>query len=203
MSACLIGVLLPTPSWAQSGARFALGGGVAFHAAPDERVSGGPSVSLVYRLWRRDGWTPAVGFGWFNTTIDGPSSAGDVPLGRLRVRPLMGGVAYSVVRGPWTTTASAVAGVSFNGVRTDDDERRRYQQITGHPLTRVSTSNALAARGQVAVWYDINDRVGVTGSLSYVAVRPDVRIVSDQSSTDVRLRADVVRLQFGAAYRIF
>ncbi|HLG58632.1 MAG TPA: hypothetical protein VI485_25030 [Vicinamibacterales bacterium] len=75
------------------------GGTVSFVQPTDSEVGSLVGFGPLVRLNPRKGWGVAGGLSWFRADLDNPSGAGG-NFARLRVRPLMGGVAYTVGEQP-------------------------------------------------------------------------------------------------------
>jgi hypothetical protein len=195
--------LASTTLRAQADATLGLGGGVAFYHPIDADASDSTGFALVYRFGKPEGWGPTFGLNWFTTDFTASIGSARVPLGDLRVRPVMGGYSYTVRRGAFAITAGLVGGYAFNSFEVDDRARLAYQSARGDTLLRITASNSLAGRGEIAMWYDVSSRFGLQGVVGYVAARPVIETITGAGSTSRRLRADSVKLQIGLAYGIF
>jgi hypothetical protein len=184
--------------------RFAiLGGSVAHYHPMDDDAHDSTGFAFVYRFGRPNGFRPTVGFNWFTTRFDGHVGPNVVELGRLRLRPVMGGYGYTIRRGRWALTGSAVAGIAFNTFHESDEARVAYSRIADRVLLDVSASNSPVARGEVALWYDVNSRIGLVGIVGYIAARPELDIVTDAGKESRRVKADAMKVQIGMAYGFF
>src|SRR5262245_32287652 len=110
-----------TPAvFAQTEGRVGVGGLVSLNATTDDDVGVGKSISVLVVLNPHKGWNVAWALNWFKADLDNPDgSSGE--FARLRIRPLMGGVAYTIGEGRVFTSFGVVAGPSFNKVEFDDD----------------------------------------------------------------------------------
>ena len=79
-----------------------------------------PIITFDYRIslkrnpapgWK---WEPKTGFSWFRADTELPVGGVLTPIGRLRARPVMGGIERSYREGPMKVGLSVVAGPSFN-----------------------------------------------------------------------------------------
>ena len=195
-------LILPPAALAQTDKLISLGGGVAFYHPIDDSARNSTGFALVYRFGRGEGWRPAIGLNWFNTTFDATVAGSSVELGALRVRPIMGGYGYTVRRGRFAATASGVGGIAFNSFDAAGAARLAYAQ-EDRVLLDISAGNGLAARGEVAMWYDLNSRIGILGVVGYIVARPEIDVVTDAGTSSRRLKADSLKLQIGVAYGIF
>jgi hypothetical protein len=111
-----------------------------------------------------------MGLGWYEGDLTLARVSGDVNVGRLRVRPLMGGIGYTWVNGRVATGVSINAGISFNSIRLDDQYRAGFG--SGSEV-RGDASNSFAARPQLRVEYAVARKFGVYSSASYFFTRFD------------------------------
>ena len=81
----------------------------------DSLVGFGPLV----RLNPKRGWGLAAGLSWFRADIDNPSGEAAISR-RMRIRPLMAGIAYTIGPPKVLTSFSIVAGPSFNSFEFED-----------------------------------------------------------------------------------
>jgi hypothetical protein len=140
---------------------------------------------------------------WYELKFDGPVGDEMTPLGRLKIRPVMGGYGYSLRSGRVAASTTFVGGVSFNSFDEDDRARLAYARQLETTLLRISAANGLAARAELGVWFDIDDRFGLLTSVGYMLARPRITIVTGNGEEERRLRADAVKLQVGLVYAIF
>ena len=195
-------VCLPTGAASQTGAMLAGGGGVATYRAVDDMAHDSIGFALIYRIGRPQGFRPTFGFNWYSVAFDGLVGGDRVDLGDVRIRPVMGGYGYWWNRGRVTAAATLVGGVAFNTFDTSDAARIAYDR-RDQLLLRIDASHGLAARGELGLWFDLSDKIGLLGSVGYVAARPKVEIVTAAARDSMRLRADAVKLQFGVVYAPF
>ena len=103
------------PAAAQTKGRVSVGGSVTFVKPTDTDVKSLVGVGPLVRLNPKKGWGPAAGFSWFRADLENPSGASG-PFATLTVRPLMGGIAYTIGEQPVLVSFSIVAGPSFNSL---------------------------------------------------------------------------------------
>jgi hypothetical protein len=187
--------LFATPARAQTEGRISVGGSVTLNHTTDSEVGTAVSVGPLVRLNPRRGWGPAAALNWYRADLENPAG-GDDDFATLRVRPLMGGVSYSLGRGDVLTSFSVVAGPSFNRARFDDDFRPGTASI--------DAENSFAVRPGVGVTWTVRPRVAIVGFGGYMINRPDVvyRDASGREFSD-RWKADSIVLSIGAVYSIF
>jgi hypothetical protein len=148
------------------------------------------------RLNPHKGWGPAGAFNWFRADLQNPAG-GDDDFARVRVRPLMGGVSYTVGSGTVLTSFSIVTGPSFNKAQF----RGAFVAAAGESI-HADTSWAL--RPGVGATWTVAPRVAIIGFGGYLINRPDIvyRNRFGQEFSD-RWTADAVVLSVGAVYSLF
>jgi hypothetical protein len=148
----------------------------------------------------RKGWGIAAGLSWFRANLDNPSGApGD--FARLRVRPLMAGVSYTVGNQPTLVSFSIVAGPSFNSLDFRDGF---LATLPPGPQPSLDAETSFAVRPGVGLTYTVAPRVAILGFAGYMINRPDV-IYTDVNGQEFRNRwkADAILLSVGAVYSLF
>jgi hypothetical protein len=189
-------VCAATPAFAQSEGQVSVGASITVNAATDDDVESTIGIGPLVRLNPRTGWGPAGAFNWFRSELRDPAG-GDDAFGRLRVRPLMAGVAYTIGNDTVLTSFSIVAGPSFNKADFDDD-------FAGAAGASIDAENSFAVRPGVGITWTVAPRVAIIGFGGYLVNRPDVtyRDRNGIEFTD-RWKADSVVLSVGAVYSIF
>lgn len=185
---------------AQSEGRVSVGASVTFVQPSDDGMDSVIGVGPLVRLNPRRGWGPAGALNWFRADLQNPSGEeGD--FARLRVRPLMAGVAYTVGPDTVLTSFSIVAGPSFNSVDFEDDFIDR--PAIGFPPT-IDVENSFAVRPGVGVTWTVAPRVAVVGFGGYMFNRPDT-VYRDRFGTEFRnqWKADSLVLSVGIVYSLF
>lgn len=189
-----------TPVRAQSEGRVSVGGSVTFDAPTDDDVSSVLVFGPLVRLNPRKGWGPAGALNWFRADLANPAG-GDADFAKLRIRPLMAGIGYTIAAGSDRTLVnfSVVAGPSFNRVEFDDDF---LETQSGTPA--IDVKNSFVVRPGISMTQTVAPRVGITAFAGYMINRPDIvyRDAAGQTFTD-RWRADAVVLSVGVVYSIF
>jgi Outer membrane protein beta-barrel domain len=187
------------PAAAQTKGRISVGGSVTSVHTTDSEVGSIVGWGPLVRLNPKKGWGIAGGLSWFRADIENPSGGG--PLAKLRVRPLMGGVAYTVGEQPVLVSFSVVTGPSFNDLDFDDDFVRT---LTPGTVGELDAKNSWAVRPGVGVTWTIAPRVAIIGFGGYAINRPDL-LYRDRNGQEFRNRwkADAVLLSVGAVYSLF
>ncbi|HET7220526.1 MAG TPA: outer membrane beta-barrel protein [Vicinamibacterales bacterium] len=189
-----------TSAVAQTKGRVSVGGSITYVHPTDGEVKslvgGGPLV----RLNPKKGWGPAGALNWFRADLDDPAT-GDGPFATLRVRPLMGGIAYTIGNQPTLVSFSVVVGPSFNKLEFEDDF---LDTLPAGPRADLDASTSFAVRPGVDVTVTVAPRVAIIGFGGYMINRPDVtyRDVDGQEYRK-RWKADSVVLSIGGVYSLF
>lgn len=187
------------PAAAQTKGRISVGGTVTFIQPTDSEVGSLVGFGGLVRLNPKKGWGVAGGLSWFRADIDNPAT-GD-PFAKLRVRPLMGGVSYTIGEQPVLVSFSIVAGPSFNDLDFDDDF---LNTLPAGPRPDLDIKNSLAVRPGVGVTWTVAERVAIIGFAGYSYNRPDV-VYRDVTGREYRnqWKADAILLSVGAVYSLF
>ena len=163
------------------------------HPAGDA-LAGGFDIGPIVRLRPRDGLGPTIAFNWMDAEI-GTDPSGYPALATVRLRPVMAGLEYGIVRGRLAAGASIVAGYAFNSLDVD-----ATRAGTGRA---VAVGNSFVWRPGVSLWYDVSPRIGINLFGGYLFTRPEATFASDTSVVTHRLRANTVVVSAGVAYWIF
>ena len=185
---------------AQTEGRVSAGASVTYVRPSSDGVASTVSIGPLVRLNPRRGWGVAGALNWFRADLENPSGeAGD--FARLRVRPLMGGVAYTVGPDNVLTSFSVVAGPSFNRIQFEDDFLNR--PAIGFP-PEIDVDTSFAVRPGVSVTVSVAPRVGVVGFGGYIFNRFD-SVYRDRNGVEYRNQwnADGAVLSVGVVYSLF
>lgn len=191
----LVGILA-TPAPAQTEGRFGVGISTTINVTTDGDVGTGIGGGLLVRLNPKPGWGASGAFNWLRADLSNPTGAeGD--FARIRIRPLMAGVSYNVVRGRMLTSFSVVAGPSFNSARFDE-------RFVRSSAAAIDADASFAVRPGIGLTYTLRPRVAIVGFGGYLLNRPEI-VYRDDSGTEFRdeWHADAVVLSIGAVYSIF
>jgi len=202
VASCVLVLCIAAPAAAQTEGRVSVGASVTYAQPTDDDVNPVTLFGPLVRLNPRRGWGPAGALNWFRADLDNPSGSSD-SFATLRVRPLMGGIAYTIGPDHVLTSFSIVGGPSFNKIDFEEDFLRR---IVGSGVVppEVDIENSIAIRPGISVTWTIAPRVAIVGFGGYVFNRPDV-VYRDEFGREFRSewRADATVLSVGAVYSLF
>jgi hypothetical protein len=151
-------------------------------------------ISPIVRLGNRRGLGPAIAFDWYSAEPRATARiAGDV--GRVRVRPIMAGLRYTVPMGRWSLAPSVVGGVAINGLKVA--EAGDVERLS------VGVANSMAWRTALSLWYETSRRTALHASIGRVFTRPRFTVVEDGLLRDRRANADATILLVGVACKVF
>jgi hypothetical protein len=199
VAAVLLFIAWPAIANAQTKGRVSVGASVTTVMPSDSDVETATSVGPLVRLNPRKGWGPAFALNWFRAHLKDPAG-GDADFARLRIRPVMAGVGYSIGAGDRTlVNVSVVAGWSFNRVDFDDDF---LETQAGDPT--IDVENSFVLRPGISMTHTLASRVAITAFGGYMFNRPDMtyRNAAGQQFEN-RWRADSVVLSVGVVYSLF
>ena len=182
---------------AQTEGRVSVGASATYVQPTDDEVDSVIGFGPLVRLNPRRGWGPAGAFNWFRADIQNPSGEGG-DFARMRIRPLMGGIAYTIGSDRVLTSFSVVAGPSFNSIDFEEEFADRS------PGATIDIENSFVVRPGVNVTITVAPRVAIVGFGGYMINQPDV-VYRDSSGTEFRNRwkADSIVLSLGMVYSLF
>lgn len=191
---------VPCVAIAQTKGHVSVGASVTFVQPTTDGVGSTVGVGALVRLNPRRGWGLAGALNWFRADLENPSGeSGD--FARLRVRHLMGGVAYTIGPQRVLTSFSIVAGPSFNKI---EFEPSFVESLPGPSAPSIDVETSFAVRPGVNVTYTVAPRVAIVGFGGYLFNRPDI-VYRDRFGTEHenRWKADSVVLSAGLVFSIF
>jgi hypothetical protein len=190
----------PATAAAQSEGRFAIGGQVSFHFPVNNELDNSIGYGVTFRLTRpakHDGWGPDFGFGWISSDLSGPLD------GHINVRPILGGVAYRIVRGRIRTHFNVLTGPAWVKIKVEDQELERFSELVGVPVVGVDAKNTWVVKPGVKVTYDLFPRIGVFVGTDYAFARTTLQIRTATDTPERRVRADTYSIKTGFMVGIF
>ena len=181
---------------AQTEGRVSVGASITHNATTDGDLASATTFGPLVRLNPHKGWGPAGALNWFRADLRDPAGGTD-DFARLRVRPLMGGVSYTVGSETVLTSFSIVGGPSFNKAEFD----RAYVPGSGET---IRAENSIAVRPGVGLTWTVAPRVAVVGFGGYLINRPDV-VYRNRAGQEIsnEWKADAVVLSVGVVYSLF
>jgi len=201
--------VLATPATAQTDSLVSVGVdyGVDFPRSDVLERTKGFGVSV--RLPRPEAWSAAWDFGSMSSDFAHAftgvaSDIGSLDIGSLKVRPVLGGVAYTWKARRLEATAILTAGVSFVSLDLNDRGRERVRAAFGPNEASVESDPVFAVQPKLTLWYDINGRFGLGGTAGYLRTRPRIAFVTTPATVDeIHVNADMVRLSAGIVVKVY
>ena len=196
------------PAHAQLEKQIAVGVSVAnFEPASEELNSEVRIVPTVSRV-PRPGLGLALALNWYATDVNDVVLRDDDPIAKLRVRPFMAGVGYTVMRGAFSITPSIVAGPAWNKVEVDDDVRDLFffrKTDEDEDFGPDATTWTFVVRPGVSATYAVTPRFGITGFAGYVFNRPkfDTITAFNVAPSRVSWNGDGLALSAGVVVPVF
>jgi hypothetical protein len=171
--------------------RLAIGGSVVVSrpaAALESAWSAGPLV----RFGSGTGFRAAMAFDWYAANlIAEPGLAAS----RLRVRPIMAGLAYTVAAGRVSISPTLVGGYAFNSIAAPN--AGAAARLT------IDADNSLVWRPGVSVWIDTGRRTAATFSVGRLRTRLNVTFIDAGVIEQRTMRGDATMVSIGLAYTLF
>lgn len=199
----LSGVSLPV-AHAQTDGTFALGALVSRTDPSDSDAHGDFSIGLTWRIGHSDsGWGWTYGLNWFTTDIDRSIGGSKVELGKLSVKPFMGGYGYTHRVGRTAISANLLGGYALSSFRLTTAANDAFVDRLGARSVNATTSNTFVVKPEVGAWIDLNKKFGVRLDAGYMIARPQISIRSSLGEDKRRFRADTLMMRAGLVYSLF
>jgi hypothetical protein len=206
--ATLTALVAPGPAFAQTGSRFAAGGEFTIRTsdrAPTEDYA--HSQIQIEPLWRfgttESGWGFHWGLNWYAVDVDRPVGGAVTELGEIHIRPVMAGWGYTHVINKSAITVDLLGGYAFSSMSMTGAAVDAYRLRAGVQSVDADATNTFVLKPEIALWYDINAKLGLNINAGYMMARPDVTIRTNAGLDRRTARADQFILKIGLAYSIF
>ncbi|MXW36073.1 MAG: BON domain-containing protein, partial [Chloroflexi bacterium] len=168
----------------------AAGATMRLNRAPSAFMDRMQSIRPVFRFGSSTGFGPSVSFRGGEAALD-PTGGTQTALAAVRLRPVMAGLNYNLVRRRVTVGAGVVAGYAFNSLNVET--------ARAGPGRAIAVTNSFVVQPKVDVWFDVTRRVGLTLQAGYLVSRPKVTFGSDDVVTTERVRVNTVVVSAGLA----
>ncbi len=201
--AVLLVACLAAPARAQSEAAISLGAAISSYDPTGQLGQSATSIGPLIRIKTGPGIGPTIVFDWYWVGVETAAPGQNVYVGRIRVRPVMVGLAYNLNRGKYWLSASVVGGYAFVRLSPVDQGAAALRANLKAASVALDAGNSLVWRPQLGVWYDAAPRVGLTASIARIGLRPTLRIRTDSGLRTAPLDATCTVLTFGLVYGIF
>jgi hypothetical protein len=189
---------------AQTDNRVAVGVSISPKAAPDNDARGGAGIGFLWRLGNgSEGWGWKYSLNWYSAEVAQPIGGERLEFGHLRVRPFLAGYGYTKMFGRYKVSANLMGGYAFNSFKLWPGANDAYRQHFGAQGVDTEVSNTLVMKPETSVWFDLNDKIGLTVGAGYMVARPTVTVLSTAGRDRRRVNADMFMFKVGAVYSIF
>jgi len=171
----------------------ALGASFGRSLPPEGALKSRMSISPLFKFGSPSGLGPVVAFDWFQADLQSVGNA--AVLTKVHVKPLMGGVGYTLVGDRLAFTPSIVGGYAFNSLSVTDTG-----VAEGLP---VEVRNSFVWRVGASAWYDVGRRMAVTASMGYLLTNLRLTVLEDGRLAKLDTSGNTTILHVGLAYRLF
>lgn len=188
--------------------RFQLGVALKSTTTPGIDTSDSLEPTLVWR-WRGKGsrtddrWAPAYRFSSFGSQVSSQLGRTELPVGDIKVRPLMLGLDYKMPRGKWNWATGLSAGWAFNSVRMPKEYQDRALALADAAELGVDVHNSFVWGPRLKGWYDISPRLAFMVESAYLVTRPRFDVRANGVTTARRINADALILKAGFVYGVW
>jgi hypothetical protein len=166
----------------------------------DGSLTDDAGIGWIAQLAPHAGWGLSGSLNWYGSDVAAPKFVDmDGRLGRLNVRPLLGGVGYTVLRGRLATSYAVVAGPALNTLHLDQAIRNSVSQEGGYRGSVWS----FAVRPGVSATYNIARRWDLIGFAGYIVNRPQITLRTATGAVTQHWKTDALVVNGGIAVRLF
>jgi hypothetical protein len=164
--------------------------------------------TFVWR-WRGKGsrtddrWAPAYRLSSFSSQVSTQMGSNELPVGDVKVRPLMLGLDYKMPRGKWNWAAGMSVGWAMNDVTTPGEYTNRVLNTVGADDLWVDVHNSLVWGPRLKGWFERDRRLSYMVEAAYLVTRPELDVRVNGVTTSRRINADALILKAGIVYGIF
>src|SRR6476659_624179 len=145
----------PPDAFAQIDNKLAMGIRAIGQIADSSKTDGSVQFGIEWR-WNHDkpgwGWQTEL-FNWFDTGVNQPIAGQKVDLGKLHLRPFMGGYGYTWTRGRTVIIAELVAGYAFASFDLDPAADDAYRARMGAHGVTTEAGNTFVVNPELIVWH--------------------------------------------------
>jgi len=199
-----------TPAFAQEHNGLAVGINFSHHGSIDPLAHGDFGVGLKWRLGHGDeGWAWHYGLSWYATNIEQAIDVGSgaprtvVPIGELKIRPLLAGYGYTHVIGPrLLMITDIVGGFAYASLDSTDESSAALARLPTGPVHLDVGAITPVVKPEFSIWYDVKPRFGVSVDVGYIIARPHITVATGNIRESGRFRADTFSLSAGFVFRL-
>jgi opacity protein-like surface antigen len=182
--------------------RFSVGFAAGQLFTLDSDASDSAAFSPLFRFGNSSGFGPAFGMGWFKTELPAGIPGFEGAFADVHVRPIMGGLEYTLRRGPWAYDLGVTVGYTFNTGHLLP-EGQRYFGSLGLTDVEVDVANSAAVRPRVRVYYDTPSRITLVGGAGVTFVDADVTLRSGAQSLRINRNLSSFSVEAGIMFALF
>jgi hypothetical protein len=202
----LCAVSLATDAAAQvtaSNSRFSVGFAVGRLFTLDGDASDSMAYAPLFRWGQPDGgFGPAFGLGWYTTQLPASLGGAVVDAAELDVRPVMGGLDYTIRRGRISYEVGATAGYTFNKARLLP-AGQAFFEAAGAPTVSIDVTNGFAFRPRARVYYDTSSRFTWMVGAGVLFANPEVTLRGGSQSITFNRNLNSVTIEGGLLFALF
>jgi hypothetical protein len=188
--------------------RLQLGVALRGTVTPGIDTSDGLDPTFVWR-WRGKGsriddrWAPTYRLGSYSSHVSAQLGAREMPVGEIKVKPLMIGLDYKMPRGKWNWAAGMAVGWAMNSIDLPWEDRARATDAVGASDLWADVHNSLVWGPRLKGWYDVDRRLSYIVEAGYLVHRPEIDVRANGRLSTRRLNADAFVIKAGVVYGIF
>lgn len=163
--------------------------------------------TFVWR-WRGKGsriddrWAPAYRLGSYTSRVSS-LGAREMPVGEIKVKPIMLGLDYKMPRGKWNWAAGMAVGWAMNSIDLHGKTARARPTQWGPAISGPMCTTRSCWGPRLKGWYDVDRRLSYMVEAGYLVHRPEIDVRANGRLSTRRLNADGFVIKAGVVYGIF
>lgn len=174
--------------------------GIASARGRDVEDDRGPGVAV--RITRPNGLSAIADYGTQSFTLATDAIGSSVSAGQVRLRTVLGGVAYTRRFRQVEATAGLALGFGFGSFKLSDGVRDEFGRQGIFGLTSTAT-NAFVIAPRASLWQNLSNRWAVGATASYLHASPTIEITSGSYAYARAVDVSTVRVAAGVAFKVF
>jgi predicted acylesterase/phospholipase RssA len=174
--------------------------GASIAGSGDVEDAHGPGVAV--RITRPNGLSAIVDYGTQSFDMTSGVTGSPVSPGQVKLRTLLGGIAYTRRLAQLEATAGFALGYGFGSFELADDARDAFgrEGIFG---IETDATNALVLAPRVSLWQNLSNRWATGVTATYYYSNPTVELRSGEVTRTQAIDASAVRVSAGLAFKVF
>ena len=174
--------------------------GVSFAGGSNVDDDRGPGLAV--RITRPNGLSAIVDYGTQSFSLTSGVVGSTVGPGQVKLRTILGGVAYTRRLAQLELTAGFALGYGFGSFKMADAARDGFGRQGIFALESDAT-NALVMAPRVSLWQNLSNRLAAGVTVTYWRSKPTLELKAGEFFRAQAIQASATRVSAGIAFKVF